>query len=115
MATNDHTTHGTPEETRSTRAQAQKPHFDAVAMQAGAFSADRERLFGARARMAALTVAKTQDELRRDFEDDPETLTDLSDTLAALSDECKAVLAIADAAAARLLIVGQEICGEMAD
>lgn len=115
MATNDHTTHGAPEETRCAGAQEQKPHFDAVAMKRGTFDADRERLFGARARMAALMVAKTQDELRRDFEDDPEALADLADALAALSDECKAVLAIADAATARLLIVGQEICGEMAD
>lgn len=90
-----------------------KTQFEALAMDAGAFDGEREKLFGARARIAALMLAKTQAELRHDFEDDPEALADLAEVFSALSDECKAVQAIVDAALARLLIVGNEmICAD---
>ncbi|WP_090745923.1 hypothetical protein [Paracoccus tibetensis] len=81
-------------------------------MDAGAFDATREKLFGARARMAALTVAKTQDELHHDYEDDLATLSDTIDMFSALSAECQALLELADAATARLMIVANKICAD---
>lgn len=89
--------------------------FAPVAMDAGAFDAQREVIFGARARLAALTVTKTQDELQSGYQDDLATLSDTLDMLDALSEECQAIMALADAATARLLIVGSKICEDACD
>lgn len=84
--------------------------FTPVAMDVAAFDARREVIFGARARAAALVVTKTQDELQSGYQDDLATLSDTLDMLDALSEECQAIMALANAATARLMIVGSKIC-----
>lgn len=84
--------------------------FEAEDLDAGAFDATREKIFGSRARAAALLLTKTQDELVRGFRNSPEDYFEMEETLSALMSECEAIQKIADAAVARFIMVGNKIC-----